>query len=344
MNLSYLQEILRSRQASIDLTMKKAFTAVFAVIFSASVLSACGSETSENAESVSDTSSVTISETVETTLETVTSAVQKTAASETASSTVQETTMTEIVTETELTSAEAETEETTTAETTEKTSEEKSGGAYAAGKSSLVGTWYVINSEKFDGLMYNFGEDGTVTAFDAYEKQIGTYTVKNGLLELTSSYEGEEYINSMVAVIDDGVLVMDMIGLNTELIREEFEPYSEDISVYEYFHEIGTISGPLFLSKEKSVLAEQSDILGEWTVYENGELAGKCVFNEDGITEIRNGYEDTTPIILKGGRVAYLGEIPENVSLSDDIVTYLCGKKLYSFDNVGFPTIFEKCK
>lgn len=248
-----------------------------------------------------------------------------------------ETTVTETVPETKPTTAE--TEETTT---TTEASEVRSVGAYAADKSSLVGTWYAINSEGFDGLTYIFDEDGTVTAFDAYEKEIGTYTVNDGLLELTSSYEDEAYINSFAAVIENGVLVMDHIGLNTELIREEYVPYTEDISVYDYFHEVGTITGPLFLSKEKSVLAEQSDILGEWTVFENGEAAGKCIFDENGITEIRDGYEETAPIILKGGRAAYLGEIPENVSLSDDIISYLCGEKLYSFDNVGFPTIYEK--
>ncbi|MGN1135019.1 MAG: hypothetical protein ACI4SF_02255 [Oscillospiraceae bacterium] len=337
MNLPHLQGVLRGRQASIDLKMKKAVTAVLTVIFSAVVLSACGSEASENAESVSDTASVKLSET---TLETVC----ETIATETDLSTVQETTATETLPETELTSAEAETEETTTAETTEKTTEAKSGGTYAADKSSLVGTWYAINSEKFDGLTYIFGEDGTVTAFDAYEKQSGTYTVKNGLLELTLPYEGEDYIQSVAAVVDGGILVIDLIGLNTELIREEYEPYTEDMSIYDYFHEVSTITYPIFFSKERSILAEQKDVLGEWTVYENGEAVGKCVFNEDSMTEIRNDNEETMPIILKGGRTAFSGEIPENLSLSDDIVSYLCGGKLYTFDNVGFPTIFEKSK
>ncbi|MGN0604570.1 MAG: DUF5640 domain-containing protein [Oscillospiraceae bacterium] len=333
MNLPHLQGVLRGRQASIDLKMKKAFTAVLTVIFSAAVLSACGYEFSENAESVSDTASVTLSET---TLETVC----ETIATETVSSTVLETTVAETVTETELTSAEAETKATAAAET----AEEKSVGTYAADKSSLVGTWYAINSEYFDGLTYIFDEDGTVTAFDAYEKQIGTYTAKNGLLEVTLPYEDEDYIHSVAAVVYDDALVLADIGINTELIREEYKPYTADISLYEYCKEQDPIGSPIFLSKEKSVLAEQKDVLGEWTVYENGEAVGKCVFNEDGITEIRNGYEETIPIILKGGRTAFSGEIPENVSLSDEVVTYLCGKKLYTFENDEFPAIFEKCK
>lgn len=343
MDLPHLQGALRS----IDLTMKKAFTAVLTVIFSAAVLSACGSEASENAESVSDTASVTLSETMlETVCETIAtetdlSTVQETTATETVSSTVQEKTMTETVPETELTNSKAKTEETAAAE---KTSEEKSVGTYAVDKSSLVGTWYAINNEYFDGLTYIFGEDGTVTAFNANEKQSGTYTVKNGLLELTLPYEDEYYIHSVAAVVYDDALVLADIGINTELIREEYKPYTADISLYEYCKEQDPIGSPIFLSKEKSVLAEQKDVLGEWTVYENGEAVGKCVFNEDGITEIRNGYEETIPIILKGGRTAFSGEIPENVSLSDEVVTYLCGKKLYTFENDEFPAIFEKCK
>lgn len=328
--------------------MKK-FTTV--IILSALLLTACGANKAdtENSDTM-QTSTVSVSESgiiIQDSDTKKTDARQLTSAksSEVAlldenKESAYETTVTETVSETELTTSEFETEATVTA----KAIETKSVEAYAADQSSLVGTWYIINSEKFDGLTYIFDEDGTVTAFDAYEKEIGTYTVKNGLLEVTSSYEGEGYINSMAAVIDNGILVMDYIGLNTELIREEYVPYTEDISVYEYFHEFGTISGPLFLSKEKSVLAEQKDILGEWTVFENGEAAGKCVFDENGITEIRDDYKDTAPIILKGGRAAYLDEIPENVSLSDDFISYLCGGRLYSFDNVGFPTIFEKCK
>lgn len=323
--------------------MKKITAIVFSAAVVALALAGCG-KAAESAELVEEITvsvtemteaSVTFSETLETTLEETSDTVSET----------EETTTTSI-SETEETTTVAFSETETEAEVTtaaEKAAEAKNGGTYAADKDSLVGSWYAIDSEYFEGLTYTFGEDGTITGSDAYEKESGTYTVNNGLLEFTLSYEGEDYIQSIAAVVDGNVLILDHIGLNTELIREEFVPYTEDKSVYDYFHEINSITAPLFLSKEKPVLAEQKDVLGEWAVLENGETAGKCVFDENSITEIRNGEEETMPIMLKNGRTVFSGEVPENVSLSEDIVSYLCGGKIYTFDG-RFPTIMEKIK
>ncbi|MGN0609380.1 MAG: DUF5640 domain-containing protein [Oscillospiraceae bacterium] len=333
--------------------MKKITALVFSAAVLVSVFTGCG-EAAESAElaeeitvSVSDVveAAVTFSETLETTLEETSDTISERSltTSETGSETAEITTA--AISETSLTASETEavTEVTTTAESAEKAAETKSGGTYAADKDSLVGTWYAIDSESYEEMTYTFSEDGTITASDASKKESGTYTVNNGLLELTLSYEGEDYIQSIAAVVDGDVLVLDLIGLNTELIREEFVPYTEDRTLYDYCHDIGSTTVPLFLSREKSVLAEQKDVLGEWTVFEKGEAAGKCVFDENSITEIRNGKEETLPIMLKNGRTAFSGEAPENVSLSEDIVSYLCGGKIYTFDAI-FPTIMEKIK
>ena len=61
---------------------------------------------------------------------------------------------------------------------------------------------------------------------------------------------------------------------------------------------------------------------------------------ENSITMIDGDYEETMPVILKNGVMTAVGEIPENVSYSD-VPMYLCGGKLYMFED-EFPIIIER--
>ena len=279
-----------------------------------------------------------------------------TACSEKGEVAVEEITATEVVTEetttvtTEETTASAtETEaKETTAVTAEETVESTSAeaiaqtkdGTYAADKDSIVGTWYAIDSEGLGEISWTFSEDGTCTASDGSEQETGTYTIDNGLMELTYTDEDEPFIQSYKAVIDEGVLIFAMEGLNTELIREEYIPYEAGQSVYDYFNDDSWLSFPIFMSKEKAVLAEQKDVLGKWIATECGEVVGTMLCEENSITMTEGDYEETMPIILKNGVLTAVGEIPENVSYSD-VPMYLCGGKLYLFIN-EFPIILEK--
>ncbi len=214
-------------------------------------------------------------------------------------------------------------------------SEVTSDEAYAADQTSLIGTWYVINNDLGD-IAYTFEKDGTVSFSNAGENEVGTYTVKNGLLEVTLDDGDESYINSLAAIIDGDALVLDIIGLNTELIRDEYVPYTADISIYEYCKEQAPSGYPTFLSKERSVLAEQADILGEWEVFEDGEYTGNCIFTEDGITH--NG--ESMPAVFKDGKPVSLSG---GASPSAETVVYLCGERLYDFSS-RYPMIFERAE
>ena len=227
---------------------------------------------------------------------------------------------------------------TTAARTEAVTSiaEIKSDEAYAADQTSLIGTWYVINNDTTGDIAYTFEKDGTVSFSNAGENEVGTYTVKNGLLEVTLNDGDESYINSLAAIIDGGDLVLDVIGLNTKLIRDEYVPYTADISIYEYCREQAPSGYPTFLSKERSVLAEQADILGEWEVFEDGEYTGNCIFTEDGITH--NG--ESIPAVFKGGKPVSLSD---DASPSVETVVYLCGGRIYDFSS-RYPMIFERAE
>lgn len=256
--------------------------------------------------------------------------------------TTEETTVSETETEAEETTAEtavettAETEENTTAETAAQTKD----GTYAADKDSILGTWYVIDSEGIGEVCWTFSEDGTFTASDGSEQETGTYTIDNGLMELTYTDEDEPFIQSHKTVVDEGVLIFAMEGLNTELIREEFVPYEAGQSVYDYFDDDDWLSYPIFMSREKAVLAEQKDVLGKWIATECDEVVGTMLCEENSITMIDGDYEETMPVILKNGVMTAVGEIPENVSYSD-VPMYLCGGKLYMFED-EFPIIIER--
>lgn len=227
---------------------------------------------------------------------------------------------------------------TTTAQTEAVTSiaEVKSDEAYAADQTSLIGTWYVINNDTLGDVSYTFEKDGTVTVSNAETNEVRTYTVKNGLLEVTLSDGDKSYINSLAAIIDGDALVLDVIGLNTELIRDEYVPYTADISIYDYCREQAPSGYPTFLSKERSVLAEQADILGEWEVFEDGEYTGNYIFTEDGITH--NG--ESMPAVFKGGKPVSLSD---DASPSVESVVYLCGGRLYDFSS-RYPRIFERAE
>ena len=251
---------------------------------------------------------------------------------------IEETTAFATETKAEETTAEttAETEESTTAETAAQIK----GGTYAADKDSIVGTWYAIDSEGVGDVCWTFSEDGTFTASDGSEQETGTYTIDNGLMEFTITDDDGPYIQSYKAVIDEGVLIFAMEGLNTELIREEFVPYEAGQSVYNYFDDDDWLSYPIFMSREKAVLAEQKDVLGKWIATECDEVVGTMLFEENSITAIDGDYEETMPVILKNGVMTAVGEIPENVSYSD-VPMYLCGGKLYMFED-EFPIIIER--
>lgn len=292
----------------------------FAMILLAMLLTACSEKGEVAVEEITATEAVAEEVTTVTTEETTVS--------------VTETTAEETTVETTAVTAE-ETEESTTAETAAQTK----GGTYAADKDSIVGTWYTIDSEGFGEICLTFNEDGTFTASDGSEQETNTYTIDNGLMEFILSYDGEPYIQSYTVVIDEDVLLMTMIGLNTELIREEFVPYKAGQSINDYFWDNAGVF-PTYMSKEKSVLAEQEDVLGEWIVKMDGETAGTCIFEEKSMTLFGDYETETLPVILKNGEMIAVDEISENTKLVEDFF-YLCGGKIYIFDD-RFPMILER--
>ena len=289
----------------------------FAILLAAMILTACSEKGEVAVEEITVTEIVTEEVTTVTTEET-TASVTETTVEETAAETT------------------AETEEGTTAETAAQIK----GGTYAADKDSIVGTWYAIDSEGVGDVCWTFSEDGTFTASDGSEQETGTYTIDNCLMEITYTDEDESFIQSHKTVVDEGVLIFAMEGLNTELIREEYIPYEAGQSVYDYFDDDDWLSYPVFMSREKAVLAEQKDVLGKWIATECDEVVGTMLCEENSITMIDGDYEETMPVILKNGVMTAVGEIPENVSYSD-VPMYLCGGKLYMFED-EFPIIIEK--
>ena len=289
----------------------------FAILFAAMLLTACSEKGEVVIEDITTTEAVTEEVTTVTTEETTASATETKAEETTAETT-------------------AETEESTTAETAAQIK----GGTYAADKDSIVGTWYTIDSEELGEIIWTFNDDGSLTVSDGSEQATSTYTIDNGLMEFTITDDDGPYIQSYKAVIDEGVLIFAMEGLNTELIREEYIPYEAGQSVYDYFDDDNWLSYPVFMSREKAVLAEQKDVLGKWIATECDEVVGTMLCEENSITAIDGDYEETMPVILKNGVMTAVGEIPENVSYSD-VPMYLCGGKLYMFED-EFPIIIER--
>lgn len=302
--------------------MKRFFAILLsAMVLPAMLLTACSEKGEVAVEEITATEAVTEEVTTVATEETTAYATETTVKKTTAETAVETT---------------AETEESTTAETAAQTKD----GTYAADKDSIVGTWYAIDSEGVGDVCWTFSEDGTFTASDGSEQETGTYTIDNGLMELTYTDEDEPFIQSHKTVIDEGVLIFAMEGLNTELIREEYIPYEAGQSVYDYFDDDDWLSYPVFMSREKAVLAEQKDVLGKWIATECDEVVGTMLCEENSITAIDGDYEETMPVILKNGVMTAVGEIPENVSYSD-VPMYLCGGKLYMFED-EFPIIIER--
>lgn len=302
--------------------MKRFFAILLAaMVLPAMLLTACSEKGEVAVEEITATEAVT-EEVTTVAAEETTASVTETTVEETTAETAVETT--------------AETEESTTAETAAQTKD----GTYAADNDSILGAWYTIDIEGLGELCWTFNEDGTCTASDGSEQETGTYTIDNGLMELTYTDEDEPFIQSHKTVVDEGVLIFAMEGLNTELIREEFVPYEAGQSVYDYFDDDSWLSYPIFMSREKAVLAEQKDVLGKWIATECDEVVGTMLCEENSITAIDGDYEETMPVILKNGIMTAVGEIPENVSYSD-VPMYLCGGKLYMFED-EFPIIIER--
>lgn len=298
--------------------MKRFFAILLsAMVLPAMLLTACSEKGEVAVEEITATEAVTEEVTTVTTEETAASATETKAEETTAETT-------------------AETEESTTAETAAQIK----GGTYAADKDSIVGTWYTIDSEELGEIIWTFNDDGSLTVSDGSEQATSTYTIDNGLMEFTITDDDGPYIQSYKAVIDEGVLIFAMEGLNTELIREEYIPYEAGQSVYDYFDDDNWLSYPIFMSREKAVLAEQKDVLGKWIATECDEVVGTMLCEENSITAIDGDYEETMPVILKNGVMTAVGEIPENVSYSD-VPMYLCGGKLYMFED-EFPIIIER--
>ena len=293
----------------------------FAILLSAILLTACSEKVEVAVEEITTTEAVAEEVTTVSTEE-MSVSVTETTAEETTAETAIETTV--------------ETVESTAAETAAQIK----GGTYAADKDSIVGTWYTIDSEGLGEIIWTFNDDGSLTVSDGSEQATSTYTIDNGLMELTHTDDDEPYIQSYKAVIDEGVLIFAMEGLNTELIREEYIPYESGQSVYDYFDDDDWLSYPIFMSREKAVLAEQKDVLGKWIATECDEVVGTMLCEENSITAIDGDYEETMPVILKNGVMTAVGEIPENVSYSD-VPMYLCGGKLYMFED-EFPIIIER--
>ncbi len=294
---------------------------ISAILLAVMVLTACSEKGEVDVEEITATEIVSEEVTTVTTEETSAS-VAETEAEETTAETTVETT--------------AETEESTTAETAAQTKD----GTYAADKDSILGTWYTIDSEGLGEIIWTFNDDGSLIISDGSEQTTSTYIIDNGLMELTHTDDYGPYIQSYKVVIDEGVLIFAMEGINTELIREEFVPYEAGQSVYEYFDDDSWLSYPIFMSREKAVLAEQKDVLGKWIATECGEVVGTMLCEENSITMTDGDYAETMPVILKNGVMTAVGEIPENVSYSD-VPMYLCGGKLYMFED-EFPIIIEK--
>ncbi len=302
--------------------MKRFFAILIsAMILPAMLLTGCSEKGEVAVEEITATEAVTEKTTTVTT-EKTTASVTETTAEETTAETVVETTV--------------ETVESTAAETAVQSKD----GTYAADKESILGTWYTIDSEGLGEIIWTFNDDGSLTVSDGSEQATSTYTIDNGLMELTHTDDYGPYIQSYKAVIDEGVLIFAMEGINTELIREEFVPYEAGQSVYDYFDDDDWLSFPIFMSREKAVLAEQKDVLGEWIATECDEVVGTMLCEENSITAIDGDYEETMPVILKNGIMTAVGEIPENVSYSD-VPMYLCGGKLYMFED-EFPIIIER--
>ncbi|MDE6745435.1 MAG: hypothetical protein K2J72_02220, partial [Oscillospiraceae bacterium] len=189
------------------------------------------------------------------------------------------------------------------------------------------GEWYAINFIDMENATVTFGEDGSFSLVRDDFTETGTYTVSDGLVEVIYN-DGEDW-EAWAAVFDGDVLILKFIGWNYELIREEYRPYNSGLPVGEYLDREGYDGIEYVLSKERSALAEQEDILGIWYA-EKDDLEGLMIFNEQSVTELSVGDISEMPVAVRNGRFVETGEMPQNVSLGDERCFYLCGGKIYA--------------
>lgn len=221
-----------------------------------------------------------------------------------------------------------ETSETKTETATEKSADtEKRGETFSADAESLPGEWYAINFIDMENATVTFREDGSFSLVSDDYTEIGTYTVSDGLVEVI--YNDGEDREAWAAVFDGDVLILKFIGWNYELIKEEYRPYNSGLSVGAYLDSVGYDGIEYVLSKERSALAEQEDILGVWYT-EKDYLEGLIIFNEQSVAELSAGDISEIPVAVRNGRFVETGEMPQNVSLEDELCFYLCGGKIYA--------------
>lgn len=303
----YVDDIIR-RAAAVqrkDLYMKKFFAALLAISITAS-LAGCGNPVEErNTEDISENTAV-VTEAAET--------VSETESAVSADIEAEDTTL-------------KETFETTTETVTEKaTDTENRGETFSADAESILGEWYAIDFIGMKNAAVTFGEDGSLSIARDGDTEIGTYTVSDGLVEVI--YNGGEDWQAWAAVFDGDVLILKFIGLNREVIKEDYKPYDSGLSVGEYLDREGSYGIDYVLSRERSTLAEQEDILGVWYA-ENDDLRGLMIFNEQSCAELSLGDIIDIPVAVRNGRFVETGEMPQNISLGDERYFYLCGGKIY---------------
>ncbi len=264
--------------------------------------------------------------------------VSSAAANETENASEAETTVTnesETVSETE-----------TTAETvfetksgTEDTS--KRVKTFSADAKSLTGVWYAVDFVGMENAVFTFGEDGSFSLVSDGYTEIGTYTVSDGLVEVIYN-DGKDW-EAWAAVFDGDVLIMKFIGLNYDLVREEYKPYESGLTVGDYLYEAGNDGIEYVLSKEKSALAEQEDLLGVWKA-SDGSSEGLIFFDEHGYVGMDDDDLMYIPVEVRNGVYTVTGEMPENVYLSeDDRRFYRCGEKVYViiWEETSFGSLFQ---
>jgi len=238
-------------------------------------------------------------------------------------------TVSEKETETESVS---ETTTTTSAETSAETatekavSTEKRGTTFSADSESLLGEWYAIDFIGMENTSVIFGEDGCISLVRDDFTESGTYTVSDGLVEVI--YNDGEDREAYVALFDGDILILKQLGLNQDVIEEDYLPYDDSLSVGEYLYREGNYGMECILSKEKSVLAEQEDILGAW-YGKDDDLEGLMIFNGQSVAELSMGDIMDIPVTVRNGKFVLTGEIPKNVSMEEECLFYLCGGKIY---------------
>ncbi len=203
---------------------------------------------------------------------------------------------------------------------------EKRGTTFSADAESLLGEWYAIDFISMKNTSVIFGEDGCISLVRDDFTESGTYTVSDGLVEVIYN-DGEDW-EAYAALFDGDILILKQLGLNQDVIEEDYLPYDDSLSVGEYLYREGNYGMECILSKKKSVLAEQEDILGAW-YGKDDDLEGLMIFNGQSVAELSMGDIMDIPVTVRNGKFVLTGEIPKNVSMEEECLFYLCGGKIY---------------